>query len=127
MKKFKVIFLFAMLIFISACNKTDKVDENMISININVYDKEAKEIYNQEISTNEKYLSEAIKDIEDLNVITVDSEYGEYITSILDISEGDNYYWNYYINDEYAQVGISSCKVEDGKTYTFKIERYTND
>ncbi len=127
MRKFKVIFLFAMLIFISACNKTDKVDENMISININVYDKEAKEIYNQEISTNEKYLSEAIKDIEDLNVITVDSEYGEYITSILDISEGDNYYWNYYINDEYAQVGISSCKVEDGKTYTFKIERYTND
>lgn len=127
MKKFKVIFLFAMLIFISACNKTDKVDEDMISININVYDKEAKEIYNQEISTNEKYLSEAIKDIEDLNVITVDSEYGEYITSILDISEGDNYYWNYYINDEYAQVGISSCKVEDGKTYTFKIERYTND
>lgn len=127
MKKFKVIFLFAMLIFISACNKTDKVDEDMISININVYDKEAKEIYNQEISTNEKYLSEAIKDIEDLNVITVDSEYGEYITSILDISEGDNYYWNYYINDEYAQVGISNCKVEDGKTYTFKIERYTND
>ena len=127
MKKFKVILLFAMLIFISACNKTDKVDENMISININVYDKEAKEIYNQEISTNEKYLSEAIKDIEDLNVITVDSEYGEYITSILDISEGDNYYWNYYINDEYAQVGISSCEVEDGKTYTFKIERYTND
>lgn len=127
MKKFKVIFLFAMLIFISACNKTDKVNEDMISININVYDKEAKEIYNQEISTNEKYLSEAIKDIEDLNVITVDSEYGEYITSILDISEGDNYYWNYYINDEYAQVGISSCKVEDGKTYTFKIERYTND
>ena len=127
MKKFKVIFLFAMLIFISACNKTDKVNEDMISININVYDKEAKEIYNQEISTNEKYLCEAIKDIEDLNVITVDSEYGEYITSILDISEGDNYYWNYYINDEYAQVGISSCEVEDGKTYTFKIERYTND
>ena len=127
MKKFKVIFLFAMLIFISACNKTGKVNEDMISININVYDKEAKEIYNQEISTNEKYLSEAIKDIEDLNVITVDSEYGEYITSILDISEGDNYYWSYYINDEYAQVGISSCEVEDGKTYTFKIERYTND
>lgn len=127
MKKFKVIFLFAMLIFISACNKTDKVDENMISININVYDKEAKEIYNQEISTNEKYLSEAIKDIEDLNVITVDSEYGEYITSILDISEGDNYYWNYYINDEYAQVGISSCEVVDGTTYTFRIERYTSD
>lgn len=127
MKKFKVIFLFAMLIFISACNKTDKVDENIISININVYDKEAKEIYNQEISTNEKYLSEAIKDIEDLNVITVDSEYGEYITSILDISEGDNYYWNYYINDEYAQVGISSCEIKDGTTYTFRIERYTSD
>lgn len=127
MKKLKVIFLFIMLIFISACNNTEDVNKDLTTITVNVYDKEANEIYNEEISTNEEYLSDVLKNIDELNVITVDSQYGEYVTSILEISEGDNYYWSYYIDDEYAQVGISSCKVEDGKTYTFKIERYTND
>ena len=127
MKKLKVIFLFIMLIFISACNNTKDVNKDLTTITVNVYDKEANEIYNEEISTNEEYLSDVLKNIDELNVITVDSQYGEYVTSILEISEGDNYYWSYYIDDEYAQVGISSCKVEDGKTYTFKIERYTND
>lgn len=127
MKKLKVVFLFIMLIFISACNNTEDVNKDLTTITVNVYDKEANEIYNEEISTNEEYLSDVLKNIDELNVITVDSQYGEYVTSILEISEGDNYYWSYYIDDEYAQVGISSCKVEDGKTYTFKIERYTND
>ena len=127
MKKLKIVFLFIMLIFISACNNTEDVNKNLTTITVNVYDKEANEIYNEEISTNEEYLSDVLKNIDELNVITVDSQYGEYVTSILEISEGDNYYWSYYIDDEYAQVGISSCKVEDGKTYTFKIERYTND
>lgn len=127
MKKLKIVFLFIMLIFISACNNTEDVNKDLTTITVNVYDKEANEIYNEEISTNEEYLSDVLKNIDELNVITVDSQYGEYVTSILEISEGDNYYWSYYIDDEYAQVGISSCKVEDGKTYTFKIERYTND
>ena len=127
MKKLKVVFLFIMLIFISACNNTEDVSKDLTTITVNVYDKEANEIYNEEISTNEEYLSDVLKNIDELNVITFDSQYGEYVTSILEISEGDNYYWSYYIDDEYAQVGISSCKVEDGKTYTFKIERYTND
>lgn len=127
MKTLKVVFLFIMLIFISACNNTEDVNKDLTTITVNVYDKEANEIYNEEISTNEEYLSDVLKNIDELNVITVDSQYGEYVTSILEISEGDNYYWSYYIDDEYAQVGISSCKVEDGKTYTFKIERYTND
>ena len=127
MKKLKIVFLFIMLIFISACNNTEDVNKDLTTITVNVYDKEANEIYNEEISTNEEYLSDVLKNIDELNVITVDSQYGEYVTSILEISEGDNYYWSYYIDDEYAQIGISSCKVEDGKTYTFKIERYTND
>ena len=127
MKTLKVVFLFIMLIFISACNNTEDVNKDLTTITVNVYDKEANEIYNEEISTNEEYLSDVLKNIDELNVITVDSQYGEYVTSILEISEGDNYYWSYYIDDEYAQVGISSCKVEDGKTYAFKIERYTND
>lgn len=126
MKKIKILFLFITLLFISACN-SEKIDEQLNTVTINVYDKESNLIYDEKVETKEKILSDVITNIEDLKVITVDSEYGEYITSILDIEEGDNYYWSYYIDDEYAQTGISSCKVEDGKTYSFKIERYVSD
>ncbi len=126
MKKIKILFLFITLLFISACN-SEKIDEQLNTVTINVYDKESNLIYDEKVETKEEILSDVITNIEDLKVITVDSEYGEYITSILDIEEGDNYYWSYYIDDEYAQTGISSCKVEDGKTYSFKIERYVSD
>ena len=53
-----------------------------------------------------------------------DGKYGKFITSILGIEQGDNYYWSYYINDEYANVGVSSCEVEQNKMYTFKIEKF---
>lgn len=53
-----------------------------------------------------------------------DSEYGKYITSILGIEQGDNYYWSYYINNEYANVGVSNCEIEQDKIYTFKIEKF---
>ena len=51
-----------------------------------------------------------------------DSQYGKYITSILGIEEGDSYYWSYYINDEYASIGVSSCEIEENSVYSFKIE-----
>lgn len=34
------------------------------------------------------------------------------------------YYWSYYINDEYAQAGISSIKVKNVDTYNFIYEYY---
>ena len=81
-------------------------------------------IYNKEIRTDEEYLIDVLKDTEELNVITEDSKYGEYITSIMGIEEVNNYYWVYYIGEEYATVGVSNCKLEEEKTYNFKIERY---
>jgi len=36
----------------------------------------------------------------------------------------DNYYWNYYINDEYAPVGVSSYKIKENDVYTFKLEKF---
>lgn len=97
---------------------------NIIKITLNVYDKDNKNIYNKEIRTDEEYLIDVLKDTEELNVITEDSKYGEYITSIMGIEEVNNYYWVYYIGEEYATVGVSNCKLEEEKTYNFKIERY---
>lgn len=97
---------------------------NIIKITLNVYDKDNKNIYNKEIRTDEEYLIDVLKDTEELNIITEDSKYGEYITSIMGIEEVNNYYWVYYIGEEYATVGVSNCKLEEEKTYNFKIERY---
>lgn len=91
---------------------------------INVYDKDSIEIYNETINTEETYLADVLEALDELNVEMEDSDYGMYITSILDIEEGDNYYWSYYIDDEYASVGVSSCVIEDDVTYSFKIEKY---
>ena len=42
----------------------------------------------------------------------------------MNIEQGDNYYWSYYIDDQYATVGVSNCQIENGKTYNFKIEKF---
>lgn len=115
------------VIFIAVNNKNDSMDDNISSqtqITINVFDKENAEIYNKNIETEEIYLSEVLDDLEDLDVIMEDSDYGKYITSILGIAEGDNYYWSYYINDKYASVGVSNCEIEENVVYSFRIEYY---
>ena len=115
------------VIFIAVNNKNDSMDDNISSqtqITINVFDKENAEIYNKNIETEEIYLSEVLDDLEDLDVIMEDSDYGKYITSILGIAEGDNYYWSYYINDKYASVGVSDCEIEENVVYSFRIEYY---
>lgn len=98
-----------------------KVEKN---ITISVFDKENKSIYNENMETEAIYLIDALEESIGLDIEKEDSAYGAYITSINGISQGDNFYWSYYINDEYANVGVSSCKIEDGKTYKFKIEEF---
>ena len=98
-----------------------KVEKN---ITISVFDKENKSIYNENMKTEAIYLIDALEESIGLDIEKEDSAYGAYITSINGISQGDNFYWSYYIDDEYANVGVSSCKIEDGKTYKFKIEEF---
>lgn len=103
---------------------SSEISNTTKEISIVVYDKDSKEIFNKKINTDAKYLSEALEKIEDLNIQMQDGEYGKYITSIQGISEAENYFWSYYINDEYATVGVSSCEIQDGYIYTFKIEEF---
>ena len=108
-------------------NKNEFLDKNTsdkTQIFINVFDKENNEIYNKAFETQENYLVDLLENIKELDIVMEDSQYGKYIKSILGIVEGDNYYWSYYINNEYAMVGISNCKIEENAVYSFKIEKY---
>lgn len=107
-------------------NSTDseKVSGTMKEISIMIYDKDNEEIFKKELHTEAQYLSDVLEKTENLDIQMQDTEYGKYITSIQGISEGDDYYWSYYINDEYAEVGVSNCEIKDGYIYSFKIEKF---
>ncbi len=36
--------------------------------------------------------------------------------------DADGVYWAFYINDEYAQTSVDMTKIEDGASYSFRIE-----
>lgn len=133
MKK-KLFSLFMILVMIplllTGCGKsTDKKEEtNLNKINIVIVDENKKELFNKEIETNKKYLNEVLKETEEIKLKSEKSDYGDYITSMMGIDQKNTdkgmYYWSYYINDEYAQVGISSYEIKNGDTYKFVYEYY---
>ncbi len=63
----------------------------------------------------------------DANLIAgEDSEYGLYVKTVNGITadyDTDGSYWAFYINGEYAMTGVDSTEIEDGATYTFKVEK----
>lgn len=133
MKK-KLFSLFIILVmsplFLTGCGKDNDKKEavDLNKINIVVVDENRNELFNKEIKTNKKYLVDVLKDTENIKLKSEKSDYGDYITSMMGIDQKKTdkgiYYWSYYINDEYAQVGISSCKVKNGETYKFVYDYY---
>lgn len=76
-----------------------------------------------DISTDKKTVGEALSD--EKLIEGTESEYGLYVTKVNGIEalyEVDQTYWAFYINGEYAMTGVDSTDVEDGATYTFKVE-----
>lgn len=93
-------------------------------IKILISDKDGNNIFSGDVETEAMYLIDALNETENVNVVFENGPYGAYITEINGIKQEDGYYWTYYINDEYASVGASTCEIEDGKTYSFKIEKF---
>lgn len=116
-----VVILFAVTI-LNIITHNISVKNSKVNINISVYDKEGAEIYNKSIDTHQEFLIDVINEITELEVITEDSKYGKYIISIMKLEQDDKYFWSYYIDGNYASVGVSKCKVEKGKNYSFKME-----
>lgn len=117
-----VVVIIGIILFAAKAKKEESSIETKKQITVSVFDKEANNIYTEDIKTEEEYLIEVLKEIEELNLVTEDSEYGKYIIEIMGIQQGDNYYWTYYIDSEYATTGVSNCNIEEGRVYSFRIE-----
>lgn len=120
-----IVVVISVFAIIKNIQKTNPVkDEQQKTIIISVHDKENKNIFKEEIETNKTYLIDVLEENKDLKVITEDSQYGKYITSIMGIKQEDDYYWSYYIDEQYAITGVSECEIEENKHYSFKIEKF---
>ena len=88
-----------------------------------VVDKEGKEIH-FEIHTNQTTVGKAL-----LEVGLVDGETGEqglYIKTVNGITadyDVDQTYWAFYLNGEYASTGVDMTTIEEGVTYSLKVEK----
>ncbi len=99
--------------------------ENIDEITLNIFNKSGDAIYNKKIITDEKYLFDVLlENKEEINMVYEDDQYGAYIVSLMGIEQGNNYYWSYYINNEYASTGVSNCELTDDAIYDFKIEQF---
>lgn len=116
-----IVIIMTVVVINSNSNNSNKTNDK-INVTIGVYDKENINIFTKQINTDKEYLIDVLKDINELKLVTEDSQYGEYITSVMEINQDEKYYWSYYINEDYATVGVSSCKVEEGKNYRLKLE-----
>ncbi len=77
-----------------------------------------------EIHTDKETVGDAL--LENDLIAGDDSEYGLYIKEVTGITadyDVDGTYWAFYINGEYATSGADTTAIEDGETYTLKVEK----
>lgn len=75
------------------------------------------------IATDKETVGEALLD--EKLIEGDEGAYGLYVKKVNGIEavyENDGTYWSFYINGEYAMTGVDTTKVEEGATYTFKVE-----
>ena len=80
-------------------------------------------VYQTDLATLEELLEE---NAEELGATLTDSEYGKFVEGmdgyVADASK--NEYFAVLVNDTMSDVGISQIKLEDGKTYQFRLSTF---
>lgn len=86
-------------------------------------DKEGQET-NFEIHTDKEIVGEALLE---LGLIAgEDGQYGLYVKEVNGITadyDVDQTYWAFYTNGEYAAAGVDTTPIEEGTSYSFKVEK----
>ena len=124
LKKILSMFLIAAMVMVTAVGCGKKADAaGAHSFKFVVVDAEGKET-SFDIHTDKTTVGEALLD--EKLIEGSDSAYGLYVTKVNGIEaiyENDGTYWAFYINGEYASTGVDSTNIEDGATYSFKVEK----
>ena len=77
-----------------------------------------------EIHTDKTTVGEALLEVDLIAGET--STYGLYVKTVNGITadyDVDQTYWAFYVNGEYATAGVDSTTIEEGATYSFKVEK----
>ena len=77
-----------------------------------------------EIHTDKTTVGEALLEVDLIAGET--SEYGLYVKTVNGITadyDVDQTYWVFYVNGEYATAGVDLTSIEEGATYSFKVEK----
>ena len=76
------------------------------------------------VNTDKKIVGEALLELDLIE--GEDGDYGLYVKKVNGIVadyDVDQTYWAFYVNGEYAMSGVDTTEIEDGATYSFKIEK----
>ena len=75
------------------------------------------------VHTNEETVGAALAA---LNIVAgEDSDFGLYVKTVNNVTadyDTDGKYWAFYIDDEYAMTGVDSTEIQEGSTYSLKVE-----
>ncbi len=104
-------------------SKDNVLGEGDTEFTFKVVDKDGNESV-FEIHTDEKTVGDALIKLDLLE--GEEGDYGLYVKKVNGITadyDKDKTYWAFYIDGEYAMTGVNATDIEEGKTYTFKVEK----
>lgn len=97
--------------------------EGKTQFNFTVVDKDGKETA-FEIHTDKTTVGEALLELE--LIAGEEGAYGLYVKTVNGITadyDVDQTYWAFYVNGEYGMTGVDVTNIEDGASYSFKVEK----
>ena len=104
-------------------SKDNVLGEGETTFTLKVVDKDGNES-TFEINTDKTTVGDALVELGLLE--GEEGDYGLYIKKVNGITadyDVDQTYWAFYIDGEYAMTGVDKTDIEDGKTYTLKVEK----
>ena len=124
-KLIAVSLILVLAIVLAGCGAGKKaVTSEPHTFTFEAYDLNGNLIASEEISTDKQTVGDAL-----LEKQLIDGDNGQYGLYVKDVAgvhadyDTDGTYWAFYINGEYAMSGVDTTDIEDGATYTFRVEK----
>ena len=119
-----MVLIAAMALFSGCSGKDEPVaDVSTKSFTFIVVDADGSE-ETFEITTDADTVGEAL--LNEGLIAGEESQYGLYVKTVNGLTvdyDRDGAYWSFYVDGEYAMSGADTTEIEDGQTYSFKVEK----